>query len=201
MALSTTIANLALGHCGVGKTIGNLETEQSQEARTVRRFYEVALRSVLRRAPWPFATVITALSLVEEEPNTEWGYSYQYPSDCVMFRRVLSGLRNDTRQSQAPYRLIKSTTGKLVLTDEEDAEAEYTAYVEDDSVYPPDFELAFSYYLAMLVAPELSSGDQFKLGERAAKLFEYHLGEAVAQAFNEEQAEQLPEAEHIRARE
>src|SRR3972149_5101754 len=120
------IVNIALGHIGVGRAISNLETESSQEAITARLFYDLALETVLRDSPWPFAAKIAVLSLIEEEPNTEWAFSYRYPTDCIMFRRVLSGLRNDSRQSRAPYKLAQDDSGTIIFTDEEDAQAEYT---------------------------------------------------------------------------
>src|SRR3972149_4434558 len=70
------IVNIALGHIGVGRAISNLETESSQEAITARLFYDLALETVLRDSPWPFAAKIAVLSLIEEEPNTEWAFSY-----------------------------------------------------------------------------------------------------------------------------
>lgn len=201
MASKVGIVNLALGHLAVGKEIANLETEKSEEARAGRRFYDVALKVVLRDFPWPFATRITALALVEEEPNTEWGYSYRYPSDCLYFRRILSGLRNDSRQSRAPYRVARDASGLLIFTDQQDAEAEYTILANAPQFYPPDFELALSYYLASLMAPHVTGGDHFKLGERALQLYSLHLSTAQSNAGNEEQAEEEPEAESIRARE
>ena len=74
----TEIANLAISHLGIGKTIANLELEKSQEAIACRRFYDTVRDSSLRDFPWPFAGKIQALALV----SNEWLYAYQYPSDC-----------------------------------------------------------------------------------------------------------------------
>ena len=201
MASSTEIANLVLGHLAVGKDIGNLETESSTEARVIRRYYAAARDATLRDYAWPFATKFVALALVEEEPTTEWGFSYRYPSDCLEIRRILSGVRNDSRQSRAPYKIGQDSAGLLLYTDEEDAQVEYTMRETDPQRFPPDFMLAFSFYLAMLTAPALTAGDQFKLGERAGKLYAFEIGRAASRGFNEEQPEEPPEAEAIRGRE
>jgi len=201
MASTTEIANLVLNHCAVGKTISNLETEQSEAARAIRRVYDIALDVTLRDFAWPFATKIAALALVAEEPNTEWGYSYRYPSDCLEMRRILSGVRNDTRQSRAPYKIAQDSAGLLIFTDEEDAQAEYTVRMTDPQRYPADFTLALSFYIAAIAAPTLTAGDQFKLGDRAGKMYAFEIARATTRGFNEEQPEELPEAEAIRARE
>ena len=200
MASKLAIVNLALSHLASGKEVANFETEASEEARTARRFYEVARDATLRDFPWPFATKIAALALIEEEPNTEWAFSYRIPTDCVYLRRILSGLRNDSRDTRAPYKLGQDSSGLLLYTDEEDAQAEYTVKSENTEIYPSDFAMAFSYYLAMLMAPRLTSGDQFKLGERAMRLYQFEIGRAVSRGFNEEQGEEEPASESIRAR-
>lgn len=200
MASKVEICNLALTHIGVGKEIANLETEVSQEAQSLRRVYEPALKLVLRRCNWPFATKIAALALVEEEPNTEWGYSYRYPVDCLKIRRVLSGLRNDTRASRMPVKMAQDASGTLIFTDQEGAEVEYTLYADNPQFYPPDFVMAFSYYLGSLIAPRLTKGDPYKLGPKAMAAYELEIGRAAATAFNEQQDEEEPDSESLEAR-
>lgn len=200
MPSKTEICNLALTHLGQGKEIGNIESENSEEARTARRVYETARDTVLRDFPWSFATKIAALSLIETEPNTEWAFSYRVPTDCLYLRRILSGLRNDNRESRTPYRVAQDDSGLILFTDYEDAEAEYTVRVTDTTLYPPDFTMAFSYYLAALMAPRLTNGDPYKLGDRCFRLYQYEVSRAVSRGANEEQAEVEPESSYIRAR-
>jgi hypothetical protein len=200
MATETQIANLALGHLGVGKEIAILATEKSTEAGLCRRFYAQCRDETLRDFPWPFARTIRALDLVEEEPNDEWDFSYQYPSDCSFFRRILSGTRNDSRQTRVPYKIANSNQGRIIFTDIEDAQAEYTARIIDSSFYEPDFVSALSLLLASYIAPGLTAGDPFKLGQRALQLYAYARDKAQANATNEEQEEELPESEFIRGR-
>lgn len=201
MPSKVEIANMALSHLAIGKEIANFETENSEEARAIRRFYEIAKDVTLRDFPWPFATRQGILALIAIEPTTEWGYSYRYPSDCLYVRRILSGIRNDSRQSRAPYKIAQDDSGLILYTDQQDAEIEYTVRADSPNLYPSDFVLAFSYYLAHLTAPRLTGGDQFKLGAMALKLYSFEIGRAVSRSFNEEQVEEPVESEYIRARE
>lgn len=200
MASKTEIFNMSLSHLAIGKDVSNLETEASEEARVGRRFYDTALRATLADFNWPFATKIAALALIEEEPNSEWAFSYRYPSGCLNIRRVLSGVRNDSRQSRAPYKLAGDDTGTIIFTDEEDAQIEYTRYIDNPLIYPADFTLAFSYYLAAMAAPRLTGGDRFKLGEKALRMYAVELKRAGARAVNEEQADEEVDSEYVRAR-
>jgi len=178
----------------------NVETERSQEASACRRFYDITLEQVLRDFEWPFATKFQALGLIEEDPTTEWQYSYQYPSDCLMARRILSGIRNDDRQSQVPYRLVNNGNTPIIYTDQEDAELEYTVRATDPQVYPPDFTLALSFLLAYYIAPRITGGDPFKRGEAARAEYLASISSAKASAENEEQQEEQPDSEFMRVR-
>jgi hypothetical protein len=201
MASKTEIANLALSHLAVDKEIANIETESSKEASSARRFYDLARDMVLRDFSWPFATKIAALALIETEPNTEWAFSYRYPTDCLYFRRILSGLRNDSRDTRAPYRIAQDDDGTtIVFTDADDAQAEYTVKTDNPQIYPPDFTLALSYLLASLMAARVTAGDPYKLGQRALSMYQAMKAKAENTARNEEQAEEEPESEFIRAR-
>ena len=89
------IWNTALSHLGISKEVASVD-ESSAEAKACRRFYDTTIKAVLKDYSWPFASKIATLNLITANPNDEWAYSYRYPSDCLFFRRILSGNRNDT---------------------------------------------------------------------------------------------------------
>jgi hypothetical protein len=193
------VANLALSHLGSGAQIADLG-ENSAEANAISTFYDLALEQALRAVNWPFATKIVTLALVEADPTDEWGYSYRYPSDCLYFRRILSGSRQDTRQSRVSYKIGRDSSGQLVYTDQSQAQAEYTTLVDDPQRWPVDFTLAFSYLLAALSVPRITGVDT-KKGQEARADYEREIRAARANAWNEEQPDEEADAESIRARE
>ena len=201
MASDTKIANLALSHLGVGKMISDLTTEQgSQEAKVCREFYAISRDLVMRGFDWPFATETISLALVDTDPTDEWAFSYRYPTNCLKFRRILSSIRNDTRQSRVPYRVTRDSSGKLIYCDIEDAQAEFTLHVTDAEKYPDDFVMAVSFRLAAYIAPRITAGDPFRLGERAIKFYQAEIAMAQVHAINEEQEEEEVDSQFIRER-
>lgn len=200
MALNTEVCNLAISHLGVAKTIIDVETEQSIEVKICRRFYAKALSSCLRDYPWPFATKFGTLALVETAPNEDWGFSYRYPSDCLHVRRILGQSRNATRDVRVSYKIAQDNQGKLVYTDQEDAQIEYTLNIDDYTVMTDDFIMAFSFLLAHYISPALTNGDPFKLGDRAKTNYFEEISNAKSTAVNEEQVDDLPESEYVRGR-
>lgn len=202
---NTEIANMALAHLGNGKDIADLDTENSSEARSIRRFYNVAREATLSDFPWPFATKYQALALVSEYGDTghvtdEYDFAYRYPATCLMIRRIKSGNRNDDRQDRVEYKIAQDDSGQLILTDADEAEVEFTTLIESESRYSPDFALALSLRLAVYAAPQLTKGDPFKLGDRAMNLYLQAISRAQANAANEQQPAEDPDAESIRAR-
>lgn len=200
MSTPTEIANTALSHLGVGRDIANIETENSQEANACRRFYVTARDQTLRDFNWPFATKESTLALVSENPTREWSYAYRYPTDCLKLRRIFSGLRNDTRQTRTPFKIVRDASGSLIYTDARDALMEYTFAEVDSQRFPADFAQALALRLAVYIAPRLTSGDPFKMGERAWKLYVIEITRAQASSANEQQDEDKPDAEWINAR-
>jgi hypothetical protein len=198
MATKAEICNLALSHCGIGEEITNVETEKSQEAVTCRRFYNTALKRTLRAFNWPFAKTTKVLAVIETDPTSEWGFSYEYPTDCVKARRILTGDRTST--DNIPYSVNDGGTQTVIYTDEEDAQLEYTGFLEESGRYPEDFVMAFSFQLAYLIAPRLTAGDPFKLQTRIYNSFVNELNAAQANALNEEQKDADPDSEQILAR-
>jgi len=201
MSSKTFVSNLALSHLGIGSEIQSFTSDSSKEAKACRQFFDIALDEMLRDFVWPFCTKVATLALVEENPTSEYRYAYSYPVDCLDIRKILSGIRNDTRQSRVHYRVVAGSSGNLIYTDAELAEIEYTSKVgQDPARWFPDFTMAFSYRLAAYIAPRVTAGDPFKVGQTTMQMFQLSIKKAAANARNEEQAEQQPDSEFINAR-
>ncbi len=199
MASKIEILNMAISHLGTGKEVQSFN-EKTEEAAAGNRFFDTAVDFVSVDVPWPFLTRYIAVGLIDRNPTSEWEFSYRYPSDAVFMRRILSGIRNDTPHTKVVYTLASDDKGLLIYTDKENAEIEYSVAPTNFALFPKDFTLAVSAFLATLIVPKLTRGDQFKLGERAFQLYNATVRAARARAFNEQEDEPLPESEFISSR-
>lgn len=199
MSSKMQIWNMALSHLGISKEVAS-EDERSNEAAACRRFYDTTVKNSLKDHSWPFASKLATLNLIESNPNTEWAYSYRYPTDCLFFRRILSGNRNDTPATKIAYAISQDSSASILFTDASNAVAEYTRDITDESFFPSDFETAISYRLAYYIAPRLTAGDPFSLGEKALRNYQIELSRAVANSFNEDQSVELQDTESVAAR-
>ena len=198
-----SIWNMALSTLGNSVEVQD-ENENSANANACRRFYEQVRDHVLEAFPWPFAKVIAALALVEADPTPEYYYAYRMPSDCVTPLRIVSAtlnLRNPGPAQIIPYKIGRDSDGSLIYCDLENASLEYVQRVEDPTEFGPAFTDAVTFRLAWAIAPRVTGGDPYKLGDRAYQLSRQAIAEAAANALNDEQPDQLPDAEWISDRE
>lgn len=208
MPSKADICNGSLSHLGVSTEIQDLVSEKSKEAQACRRFYDRVRDEVLRDFAWPFAKQDVALTVVtdhttDEDSTSEWNYEYRYPEECIAVRRLYLGGsigRLNRADVRTEYRLGQDTTGILLLTDLEEAICEYTKRIDDPERYPPDFAAAFELLLAAKIGPRVAGGDQFKLSDRALRLYATAIAKARSNAASEEQPAQAEPGDLERAR-
>lgn len=183
----TNAANLALGHLAYGNLITNVDTEQSSEAKQIRLFWDIALDTVLLAGNWPFAKAFMTLNLVEEAPNDRWSYAYRIPNDCLSVLAIFNeGNESPHLANLLPKHTIGSDSqGLLLYTSEPFAQMEYVQRKTTVAAWPSDFVLAFTYLLASLIAPSVTGGDQFKLGERAYAFYRSQISPMLAKSNNQ----------------
>lgn len=200
---------MALGHLKIVRQIGNLTQDFSAEAVACRTFYNIVKQEMLEDFKWPFATKQGPLALIQTNPfpinsfgDSEWQYAYEYPADSVNFVRIISGVRNETRLDRVPFRIFSNPVddSKMILTDMDSAVGEWTKDVVTEDMLSAAYVMALSYRLASVIAPMVTGGDPFKLGDRAMQLYDKTLMKAQGNALNEEQMEVEPESEFVQAR-
>lgn len=208
-ASDTEICNRALGQLGNCKQIASL-ADKSNEARACTLYYAGARDAVLSAFPWGFATRTIALTLVAEQPTPEWAYSYRYPTDALTIVRLPSGVAPLTWDyppcgigwsvKPVPFRIVSDASGKLIYANLSDATAEYTARIEDPTQFSEDFVEALACKLAAEMAPLVTGGDAFKLGQQAYQRYQVALTAARTRAANEEREGPPPDSDLVTAR-
>lgn len=184
---STEIANMALSHIGSGISIEALDSDPSPEADACRVFFDNVFGTMLEDFDWWFCRKIVALGPVAVAPNKEWGFSYRWPSDCKKLLRILSGLRVDDESSAIDHVGGVDDQGRLIFTDQPNAEAEYTFRPENTGHLPDYFVEAFSFKLAQRIAPRIIREDPFGMAAKMEREFMLALDRAKVRAVEDEQ--------------
>jgi hypothetical protein len=87
---------------------------------------------------------------------------------------------------------------RLIYTNEEDAQVEYTSAITDPAEFDPLMVSALAWKLAASIAPALSR--VAGIATMCLQMYEVDLSKAEARALNESQPNDPPEAEWIRSR-
>lgn len=180
MASKVDIFNLALSNIAHKANIAD-PNEVSAEANHCRRFYPIALSSILESFEWTFATRRTVLASVVHD-STSWLYAYAVPNLCVAPRAIMPPGYIDDSQCQ-DYAVEAASDGSAIIyTNQAGAILRYTTMVEDTTKFTPKFVTALSFALAaLLCGPIPKDGNKRKEMEQLADLY---LGEAQASNAN-----------------
>lgn len=199
-ASSTDIANLALSFIGNGDPIQDM-TEDSAEAQACLLFYDVVRDECLGEFPWSFAKRSQSLgTAIEEDPNSDWAFSYRLPADVLTILKVWGAVRNPTLDEEINYETGSDATGGLVYTDQADAEIKYVAREETVSKWPQEFATAVAYRLASRIAMRLVKEDKIGMSERMEFQATRHMAKAKAKDRNNQRPDPPPDSEIITSR-
>jgi hypothetical protein len=184
MATVVEVWNLGLARIGHFASIES-EEENSQEAGWCRQIWETARDTTLRAAPWGFARAYATLADLGSPP-TSWQYRYRYPIDCAAVRHLVTGDRMKAI-APIPFEIAHGGDdgGKVILTDQEDAEVQYTRLITDMSIWDPQAVHALSWLIGAELALAVTSKSAIR--EETFRVYQADLAAAWTADFNERQ--------------
>jgi hypothetical protein len=162
MATSTDICNIALARLNIGP-IQSLD-EVSDVAKTCKRIYDHIREAILRERQWSFAIKTEYLALSTDD-STRYAYVYTYPTDCLRAIRIVVPTQGVVQgfppaapiYSPEPisnktinFEIMSNSTlnGRLIMTDQVDAELLYLGDVENVNAFDPMFREALAWRMA-----------------------------------------------------
>jgi hypothetical protein len=161
-ASNVAIANLALTKLGDLRIL-NL-TDNTKPAREVNAVFDMARDYLQRRFSWRYCIKRANLAADSGTPLWDWSYQYQIPTDCLRIIQVgqwypspdLSDLISTGGQEYV-------VEGKYILSNQAGPlKLRYLSRVTDPVQFDTAFDMAFSAYLAYLVAEPLTASAEQK---------------------------------------
>jgi hypothetical protein len=146
------ICNRALSRLGV-ELIASLE-EETKEARLCSLWYEHARDVLLASYSWPFAKRFVELGVLDAVEPTDWTYAYTVPADMLVARMLWAGGRTPALSQRLGFEIQNnaSGSGRILVTDQNDAVLIYTRKVSATGLFSPLFEDALAWLLASELA-------------------------------------------------
>jgi hypothetical protein len=155
------IYNMALGQVGIDTAV-SIPSEDSYEAETCTRYYDLVRKHALSAAHWPFARAAFRLNLLATKNSTDawtagdpepgWIYAYGLPGDYLHARHLATyGIFNLSAHTTAGGQVSRG-----LVSNEKNAVLVYTKDVEDPAQWDSTFTLAVSCALGAFIAKPLT---------------------------------------------
>lgn len=199
MLSKTDIFNEVVLSLGVTPDIQDADTDDGNNAVTIRSAYSLALQNVLRDHPWGFANKRAVLTSVGTAPS-DWKYQYLYPVDCLKAIEIQKVNRTDPA---IPFKIgqyedANNGIVKVILTDQPEAVLIYTRHETDPSLFDPQFTKTLVAYLAYRCAAAITTAKG--ASEAAYAAYQRAKFEAIASDGNEQIPDNPNDADWIRLR-
>ena len=157
MSSKTDIANMALAFIRVENILTDLDTDESYEGKTTRRFYQHCVDMVLEEYEWTFADRTEELGTSNDAPPTDWAYRYNYPDSCVKPHEIVNATRNEDRTA-FKVELAADDNTPTILCDIDGACLRFTtSKFANPGKWPAHFVDAVTYKLAIKLAGALKN--------------------------------------------
>lgn len=198
-ASEAQICNIALARIGV-KTFITALSDSSAEAEACNILYAPMRDATLEAFPWPFATRRATLAVLAGVTRSGWSYSYALPTDCIAPRYLYAGERQPAARNRVAFAVEANDAGdgRILITDEQNAELVYTAKVTNPDTFSPLFRDALSWLLAADLALVLVVKPQLEI--QCRQRFQMLISQAGAAALRQGQDIPEPESEFITGR-
>lgn len=188
MLYKNDIANLALGRLGVSLAVIDLDTENSTQAKVIRRNLRLSLDTLLEEHDWGFASSHQALSLVTDYANISdsggWRFKYSLPADCLVLREIsrdgIFARTNQYEDEKERWEEVYSASGVRIYADVPDAYGRYTVRLNEDIAFPTHFGRALSAQLSLDIAPQLITNNFGKVRDLLNKDAKNDIALAIA---------------------
>lgn len=179
----TEIFSLSLSALLLGKQISNADTDTSNEARTMRLHWNIALNSTLADLDLdclsePQELELTASLADDSDYDGQYNYVYKYPDACVFFRRIRSGFEVDNKGTHISKRIGLYNGKKSIYTNQESAVGECIMNNISLTAVPDMAGMCIAYRLATLSAPILVGKGSKKLLDTIEGLYVISKGQA-----------------------
>ena len=203
------ICNMALSRIGASSAIESL-TEGSAESNECNLWYNFSRKQALAASDWSFARRrLTLATHGDDPPDGVWGFRYQYPSDCVVLRKIqnptgASLIVQDedavSAQDAIPFEVETDDNQDTlsILTDLDDAVGVYTFDLQTVTLFSEFFVILLATGLSVNIAYALTGKSEIVQAQTEA--FIRLSGAAAASNANERVSKAPREAEWVRGR-
>lgn len=179
------IATQALGRLAYSKTIVDLDTDNTVEARLLKRYFRTSLDTLLEMHPWSFARRTATLIEHSRDPEQGYAYSYHFPVNAAVVRQIAEDGHFNTEyelypEQMTPFQVMTFGTTQYIYCNVRDAHAEYTERLSENSTFKTYFGKALAAQLSKDIGPALLANNWPKVKEAVNSGADSAIAEGIA---------------------
>lgn len=171
-------------------------TEDSPEARQVALWYDPSRQESLSSYNFSFNRKTLALAAHTEAPTDNWAFRYVYPANCLHVWKIFS----ESSKKAQPFEISLVGEEKTILTNTEQAYAQYGFDLQITELFSASFTRALRYLVAHYMAPNLAGEVGIKLSDSLLKSHVAFLNKAATEDANGELDREEEDPSTVRVR-
>lgn len=198
------IFNMTLKNLGISTGVQSA-SQGDRNTVVLQEFYETALYKTLNDYDWGFCNTYSELTpTLNKHPHPKFLYCYDYPNNCLKIRELYLNINHRDEQEEKPaiiyakefnekfnvneFEIACDDAGnKIIFTNISPVIVRYTRLIENETLFPPEFVTALSWYLAFLTASSIT-GTRTKTSD-CMQIYKQMLREATVADANEQHKE------------
>jgi hypothetical protein len=197
-ASEAEVCNLALLLVGQTQFIDDL-SDPTPEGEACDQVWERCRDAALEAYAWKFAKRRVTLNAITDGERGVWAYAYPVPTDCLKVLWIWDGTENPSEEEKIPFDLEDdATNGRVLLTNQPDAELIYIRKVTETGKFSPLFVEALAAKIAVYLAAGLVKKPALAL--QMERLFMSKIATAAASQFNQSQKDDAPDPSFVTER-
>lgn len=205
MMLKNDIANMALGRLGVSSTVIDVENSNTTEAKIIRRHFRTSLDTMLEKHWWSFARRTAKLTKHSDDPEQGYEYAYHFPINAAEIRQIAPEGRFYHRLELYPdmipqFEEMHVGGLQLIYTNVEDAHAEYTERLAENSSFKTYFGRGLAAQLSLDIGPSLITNNWPKIRNAINESAHNEISSAIADDIARSPQKMPAESPLVRAR-
>lgn len=178
------IFNIALDALRLLHRTSDPDNDNEKSVKTLRLMFPVALSKTLADLDLNgTSTKVKLEEMPDEHPH--WERVYKYPADTAKFRRIVSPLPVDNRNTRIPFATESINGVKVILTNEPAAWGEIIPFTLNLSLLSPAAAYAVGYNLASLSASLIVGKGSTTLSQTILQNYMLYKAEAMEHDLDE----------------
>ncbi len=170
--------NIALSALRLNYRTTDPDSDNNITVKLLRGIYPLALSKALADMDLNRTSAVEKLELIEDAEHPHYSLIYKYPSNCALFRRILSPFPTDNRETRIPFGTSMIDGQDVIMTNHPNAYGQFIPTDLNLSVLNPNAVMAVGFQMAIMAPSQITGKGSTGLRQSLMQEYTLYKGEA-----------------------